>query len=438
MLPPRILDQIFTNQWAIEPKAFEVIRSIVDGENLDSKDYSLLHSIDASEKADIVAYTGKKVEGSYYSSVEDDIGFLLVDGPIIPRATWMSRVSGLVSLDVLRSEFTAFEKDQKINKIVHLMDTPGGVVQAVSDYAALVFGSSKKTYTWGWEAASAGYWVGAASNQVIVPNTGMLGSVGVVIALTDYKEAHKKKGIKEIEIVSSQSPNKRPDADSAEGRAVYQKLVNDLADSFVNDLSTFRNVSEEVVLQDFGQGGLVVGKNTVEANMADSVMDFESFLKSLKVREKTYFLQAKENKMELDQLKSEHSELFNKVVSDAKEEERQRIKSIESLVNDLEQPLPKVKEAVIEFINDNKFDSKATKESIAGGLLGVVTGAQKRALEEFQKPRQKAEEIASVVSTDDLTEQEDNNKQISNEDKADKKRIDGMLKAHKLREQERR
>ena len=432
MLPPRIVEQLFSNQWAMDLRAFNALRSIIDGEDLTAEDYKLLHSVDQSEKENIKAFIGKKIEGSFYSSVEENVGFLIVDGPIIPRATWMSRASGLVSLDALRSEFKAMEGNPKIDTIVHLMDTPGGVVQAVSDYASLIFNSNKKTYTWAWEAASAGYWIGSASNSLVLPNTGMVGSVGVVVSLTDYKEQDKKRGIKEIEIVSSQSPNKRPDVDTAEGIAVYQKLVNDLADSFVNDVATFRNVSEEIVLQDFGKGSLVVGKEAVSVGMADRVDDFESFLKSLKnSSQKTYFLKGT-NKMELEELKSEHKELHDQVVSDAKEEERKRIKGVESLIGSIKDPLPQVKEAATEYINSVKFDPNISESAIAGKLLEVVTTSQKEALESFMQPRrEKSQELAQQIATDDLTET--NNEKEKNKNSANQKQIDGMLAARKQR-----
>jgi ClpP class serine protease len=52
----------------------------------------------------------------------------------------------------------------------------------------------------------------------VVSTTSLAGSIGVVKSIHDYTKAYEKMGITEIEIVSSQSPFKRYDPASKDGR----------------------------------------------------------------------------------------------------------------------------------------------------------------------------------------------------------------------------
>ncbi|MBA3888929.1 MAG: S49 family peptidase [Gemmatimonadaceae bacterium] len=90
--------------------------------------------------------------------------------------------------------------------------------------------------------------------------------------------------MKTIEIVSSQSPNKRMDPTEDVGRAQLQKVIDDLADVFIAGVAANRGVTTDTVLADFGQGGVFVGRLAVEQGLADAVGTYESTLAELRDR----------------------------------------------------------------------------------------------------------------------------------------------------------
>jgi hypothetical protein len=100
----------------------------------------------------------------------------------------------------------------------------------------------------------------------VAAETALLGSIGVVMAVRDPR---RDKG-KDIEFVSSVSPNKRPDPTTPSGQDQYQALVDQLGDIFVAAVARNRGVKPQAVLDDFGAGGLLVGAQAVEAGMADA------------------------------------------------------------------------------------------------------------------------------------------------------------------------
>jgi ClpP class serine protease len=130
-------------------------------------------------------------------------------------------------------------------------------------------------------AASGGYWIASAADRVVISELAVLGSIGVVLGVEDRSGADERRGVRKVEIVSSQSPGKRPDVNTEEGRTQIQTMVDDLAEVFVSAVAKHRGVSSEDVISKFGAGGVKVGAKAVASGMADEVGQFEAVLASL-------------------------------------------------------------------------------------------------------------------------------------------------------------
>ncbi|NYZ70150.1 S49 family peptidase, partial [Endozoicomonas sp. SM1973] len=78
-------------------------------------------------------------------------------------------------------------------------------------------------------------------------HTASVGSIGVVA--TYVKQNHDDKDV--FEMVSSQSPNKRLEPDSQDGKANYQAELDQLADIFIDRVARNLNISRDNVLKEF-------------------------------------------------------------------------------------------------------------------------------------------------------------------------------------------
>jgi ClpP class serine protease len=259
MKHPKIIAEIESTQWAITPEALQgILRAVETG--LTSEDYELFHKV--------AAPTDFK---NNFPLVVEGTGILVVNGPIIPRADALSQSSGIVSIDQLTKDFKALEANEKVKEIRFIVDSPGGALTGISDFAQLVKASAKPTSSFiVGQAASAAYWIVSATDRIVASNTSQSGSLGIVSVHDGEKTGR--------EIVSSQSPNKRPDLDTKEGRAVVQQVVNELADVFVETVADNREVSVDKVLSDFGQGGMVVAKRALAVGMIDEIATIDEFM----------------------------------------------------------------------------------------------------------------------------------------------------------------
>jgi ClpP class serine protease len=266
-----ILAEISRQHWAITHEAMQGILDALDV-GLTSFDRPKFHN---SEIESIVSLLGERYNESQIASVRESLGIVQINGPIIPRGDAISASSGVVSFERLTTEFKALEADESINRILFVIDSPGGSVVGTSEFASLVRASSKPTssYVYGF-AASAAYWIASATDEIIAGDTGLVGSIGTVLSV-----ARRDKDSPVTEIVSSQSPKKRIDPGSKDGRAELQTMVDGLADVFIKAVADNRYTTPDDVISNFGKGGLVLAEEAFSANMIDGIMTLADYLK---------------------------------------------------------------------------------------------------------------------------------------------------------------
>lgn len=270
MTYPHILAEIARTPWAIAPEALRGILSAVNG---DASERTVFHG--ASQVEQVVASTalGQPRPGSKFSHVRGDVGAIQINGPIVPRADGMEAMSGaLASVDRLTAEFEALDADPAIRRIALIIDSPGGAVTGISEFATRIRAASKPVvaYVYG-HAASAAYWIASAASEIYTANTSLVGSIGVVMSL-ERGEADK------VEIVSSQSPDKRPDLDDDAAFAKLQPLVDGLASIFIDTVAANRNTTSADVIKNFGRGGMLLPTDAARVGMIDGVMTLAEFV----------------------------------------------------------------------------------------------------------------------------------------------------------------
>lgn len=265
----RALRAALAEPWAITAEGLELVLSVATREN----DVS----IDALE-----AYRAEHVPTAERLTRRGSVAILDVRGPLVSRANLFTAISGATSYDILRRDLQAALDDPSIRAIVMSYDTPGGSVTNVDELAKAVrAGKAIKpivAYVGG-SAASAGYWLASQSTEIVIADTALLGSIGVRAALQDTSKKDAEAG--RIEFISSQSPGKRTDLSTDEGRARIQRTIDALADVFIATVAEGRGVKPDDVIAKFGGGDVLIGSAAVAAGMADRIGNFEAVIKEL-------------------------------------------------------------------------------------------------------------------------------------------------------------
>jgi signal peptide peptidase SppA len=263
----RVLEYLKTVPWAITEEALGTICAIA------ARDESFVEAIEM-DRSEPLRFTRT-------ATVRDGSAIIPITGSIFRRANIFTEISGATSTEVLAQEIGAALRDDSVRRLIFEIDSPGGQVNGTSELAHLIAsarGQKPMTSFVSGLGASAAYLLASAADEVVAEKSAILGSLGTVIQVRDFTEANKRRGVHIKTLVSSQSPKKRIDPNTEEGEAEIQQLLDSLSDVFLQSVADNRGVTLETVLSDFGQGGVFVGAEAVEAGLADRVGTLEELL----------------------------------------------------------------------------------------------------------------------------------------------------------------
>jgi capsid assembly protease len=322
----------------------------------------------------------------------ENIAVIQIIGAITRYENFYSWFFGGTNVDDIGAQLSGALSDPSIQAIVLEIDSPGGQVAGIADLADQIHGATQVKPVVAFVTdlgASAAYWLSAAASKIVVSQAAFVGSIGVVATYIDSSKADEAAGLQEIEIVSSQSPKKRPDPLSDDGRAQIQSQIDAIADIFVNAVANFRGTTTGDVLKNFGQGDVVLAGDAVQRGMADIVGNFDDALNlaeglindtSQTALSGGFFPaviktggakdERKRNMGDLPKTSADKSEGLTaeerkKIVNDAKAEERERIQAIERLAT------PANMAVAGEKIKAAMFDGTSTSGAVAEMILGA-------------------------------------------------------------------
>jgi capsid assembly protease len=267
--------------------------------------------------------------------IRDGTAIIPLYGPITARSDLFSFFFGGTSLSDLAKDFQTALDDDQVKAILFDVDSPGGVALGPSEMADAIFKARGKKPIWsyvGRNCSSAAYWIASATEKIIANPSALLGSIGVVTTIP-VQEHPDSEGYKNIEIVSSNAKQKRPDPRTEEGIAEIKRELNDLESQFIESIAKYRNVSVNTVKNDFGQGGVMIGKNAVASGMADSLGSYEEVITELNQKistNKQINFMSKEtierSAINADFIKSEFPEIAEKLAKENSEKIRNETK----------------------------------------------------------------------------------------------------------------
>ena len=216
-----------------------------------------------------------------YDVLDGGVGRILVEGPLTQRG-WMC----WQGYDSVARSLCAALADENVRSVVLVMNSPGGVVaglfEAVRRMRAEIEASGKRVVCYVDElAASAGYALACVADEIVLPETGCVGSVGVIASMTSVSRMLDKAGV-DVELVTSGDEKADGYAQkpiSKEALARMQETVDLFAGIFHRHVAARRPLSVEAVAA--LEAGVRYGADAVRAGLADRVGSLDDVLASL-------------------------------------------------------------------------------------------------------------------------------------------------------------
>ncbi len=257
-----------SKHWAIEPDELKNLR------------LSLL-----KEKQSLSLFAEQPLRNTRMVNIRGRTAIISVKGVITPRYDFFTFLFGGTALDVLARDLqTALDNDE-VDAILLDIDSPGGVAVGPSEMSEMIYKAREKKPVWsyvGRHCCSAAYWLASATEKIVSHQSALLGSIGVV-SMIPVQETHDMRGYKNIEIVSTNAKNKRPDPRTPEGLKKIRRELDSLENEFITSIAKYRNVAEDTIRKDFGQGGVMIGSEAVSIGMADMLGTYESVLDAISI-----------------------------------------------------------------------------------------------------------------------------------------------------------
>lgn len=227
-------------------------------------------------------------EGGGYStlSIKDGVAILPIVGSLVNRGAWIGAQSGLVSYEGISAQLREAANDPEVTSILLDIDSPGGEATgmfALADLVRKVNKTKRVVAMVNDMAASAGYGIASGASEIVVSQTSIVGSIGVVLTHFDRSAELEQKGIQATLIyagkhkVDGNSLGALSDAVKADLQAEVAKFY----DQFV-DLVAKGRVGRMSEAQIRGtEARTYLGADAVEIGLADRVASIDDVLADL-------------------------------------------------------------------------------------------------------------------------------------------------------------
>ncbi len=219
------------------------------------------------------------------------VALIDLDGLIIDAER--GRILGRVENPVARfaEALHKAEDDSKVRAVVIRINSPGGTVtgsdmiyREINEFRT----RSRKPVVvlMGEVAASGGYYISCAGDEILAYPTTITGSVGVIIQTFNFTGGMHKIGITADAITSG--PNKAMGSPfepmPAEQRALFQGIVNEFYDNFLSVVTANRPGLSEADIGWITDGRIITGARAAEVGIVDGLGDLASAFQSAKTR----------------------------------------------------------------------------------------------------------------------------------------------------------
>ena len=210
--------------------------------------------------------------------VVDGIAVIEISGVLIHRGGWIGQSSGQTSYEGIAAQIEAAADDPNVRGLALEIDSFGGEVAGVFDLADRIRAIRGSKPVWAFiaeHAFSAGYALASQADRILLPRTGAVGSIGVVVMHADLSGQLDQDGLRVTLIHSGRH--------KVDGNP-YEPLPENVRDDIQREIDVLRFLFAETVAA--GRSGKISqeaamateaatyrGAEAVAAGLADEVTD---------------------------------------------------------------------------------------------------------------------------------------------------------------------
>lgn len=207
-----------------------------------------------------------------------------VEGTLVQRNGALRPESGMTGYDGIRQNFIQALGDPGVQGIMLAIDSPGGEVAGCFDLTDQIRAARGSKPIWAVlceNACSAAYALASATDKIIVPRTGVVGSIGVIWMHVDLSQMFEKAGVK-VTIVKrgARKADGAPEIPlTGEALAHFQAQIDTIGELFEDVVSRGRGLRTKKI-RDM-DAATFLGAEGVEVGLADAVMSPDAAFRAM-------------------------------------------------------------------------------------------------------------------------------------------------------------
>ena len=214
--------------------------------------------------------------GSFSSNKFDSApnGDTVADIPLqgeIGYGTSSSSGENIISPGMMQDAILKAESDSSVSSILIDVDSPGGSPVASEEIMNSIKNSKKPVIVWISDVGASGAYLAASSaDNIIASPSSMVGSIGVIMPITDLSKYYEQNGINKSSIKAGQykdiGADYRP-LTTAE-KNMLQGMVDQDYDHFINIVSENRHLDKNYT-ESIAQGKIYTGTQAKDVKLVD-------------------------------------------------------------------------------------------------------------------------------------------------------------------------
>lgn len=163
--------------------------------------------------------------------------------------------------------------DTSVRAIVLDINSPGGTPVASGEVMASIKNSKKPIVSWISDTGTSGaYLLASASDKIIASPSSWVGSIGVILQLSDLSEMYRQMGVNKYALKSGKYKDMGADYRNItpEERKMLQTMIDEEYDYFISTIAQNRNLSKDYV-KSIAEGKIYTGRQSLKIKLIDSL-----------------------------------------------------------------------------------------------------------------------------------------------------------------------
>jgi protease-4 len=212
---------------------------------------------------------------------DENVAIIIAVGTILNGTQPSGTIGGDSTAALLRRALS----DDSVKAVVLRVDSPGGSVFAseviAHEIQALQMAGKPVVASMGSVAASGGYLISVAADQVFASPATVTGSIGVFGMFPTYQRTLDAVGVATDGVGTTPWAGQlRPDREMSEPmKELFQLIISDTYDDFITDVAEQRDMEKEFV-DSVAQGQVWTGQDALEHGLIDALGTYEDSIRA--------------------------------------------------------------------------------------------------------------------------------------------------------------